>query len=66
MIQRKRHLAKAITWRFIATLTTFIIAYLVSGDFALGASIASVDVLIKTALYYWHETLWYKTKWGIK
>jgi len=66
MIQRKRHLAKAVTWRFIATLTTFIIAYLVSGNFALGASIASVDVLVKTGLYYWHETLWYKTKWGIK
>jgi uncharacterized membrane protein len=66
MIQKKRHLAKAITWRAIATTTTFLIAYAVSDSFALGASIASFDVLLKTALYYWHERLWYKTRWGVE
>jgi len=66
MIQKKRHLAKAITWRFISSLTTFIIAYMITGDFGLGVSITSVDIIIKIILYYNHERLWYKTKWGIK
>ena len=66
MIERKRHLAKAVTWRFIATTTTFLIAFVVSDDITLGASIATADVIIKTVLYYWHERTWYKTKWGTK
>lgn len=65
-MQKKRHLAKAVTWRFISSLTTFIIAYMVSGDFGLGVSITSIDVVVKIILYYCHERSWYRTKWGIK
>ncbi len=50
----RRHLAKAITWRVIASLTTFIIGWQVTGDLNFGMVIGAVDVVIKIALYYFH------------
>jgi uncharacterized membrane protein len=69
-IERKRHLAKTLTWRVLATTDTFLIAWLITGkvDLAAGiAGIAGIEVLTKMILYYWHERLWYKhIKFGVK
>ena len=62
-----RHLAKAVTWRIIASITTAIIA-LGFGlpPKAIGA-IFIADLIIKFAMYYAHERLWYKyIKFGVK
>ena len=58
----KRHLAKTLTWRFIATTDTIIIAYLISGDLNSGLKIGGIEVLTKMILYYSHERIWFKTK----
>ena len=58
----KRHLAKTLTWRFIATTDTIIIAYLISGDLNSGLKIGGIEVLTKMILYYLHERIWFKTK----
>ena len=69
-IERKRHLAKTLTWRVLATTDTFLIEWLITGkvDLAAGiAGIAGIEVLTKMILYYWHERLWYKhIKFGVK
>lgn len=66
-IERKRHLAKAFTWRVLATTDTFIIAWIITGQVNWAAGIASVEVSTKTILYYWHERVWYKhIKLGVK
>ena len=49
---------KTLSWRFVATATTFLIAYLMTGDFALGASIAAIEFWAKMVLYYLHERVW--------
>jgi uncharacterized membrane protein len=66
-VTRKRHLAKAITWRVTGTLDTMLIGWLVTGSIELGALIGGVEVLTKTVLYYLHERLWYKhINFGVK
>ena len=66
-IDKKRHLAKAFTWRVLATTDTFIIAWIITGQVNWAAGIASLEVLTKTILYYMHERVWYKhIKFGVR
>ena len=59
-----RSILKAITWRLIATFTTFVLAYLIfqnSGceDVLQKSSIvAGLELFIKLLLYYLHERAW--------
>lgn len=62
--KRRRHLVKALTWRAVGTLDTFVITYLVSGSVNLGATISGTELLTKTILYYWHERIWYGCKYN--
>ena len=64
-VKPKRHLAKALTWRVVASLTTFIIGWVVTGDLDFGMAIGAADVLIKIALYYFHERAWYHFQFGV-
>ena len=55
---QKRTLAKTMTWRITASLTTFIIAWILTGDLVIGAYIGSIDAIAKMFLYYFHERIW--------
>ena len=61
----RRHLAKAITWRIVASITTFIIGWMVTGSLDFGMAIGAADVIIKILLYYFHERLWYHSNYGV-
>lgn len=65
----KRHLAKTITWRIIASSTTFILAYLFFHDDESAVEkatyVAVAETIIKMALYYFHERAWYKSSFGV-
>jgi len=61
---RKRTFVKTISWRAIATIVSFIVAYIVSNDLTIASSIASMQVLIHTLLYYIHERVCCKMLWG--
>jgi uncharacterized membrane protein len=65
MVQKKRHIAKALTWRLVGTLDTFILAWVLTGSIQLGAAFSGIEVVTKTFLYYLHERLWYNFKWGV-
>jgi len=56
----KRRIYKTITWRIIATILTFIIAWYITGDPLSGITISMLDFLSKTLTYYWHEAVWDK------
>lgn len=62
---RIRHIAKTITWRILATLTTIILAWVISGDPWIGLSVGGYEFFIKMALYYLHERMWYKANLGL-
>jgi uncharacterized membrane protein len=55
---RKKSLSKAISWRVLATLTTMIISYFITGRIAYALSIGSLEFVFKIVLYYFHERLW--------
>ncbi|AZQ57365.1 DUF2061 domain-containing protein [Maribacter sp. MJ134] len=59
-----RSVAKAVSWRIIGTLDTLLISYLLTGEVAIAASIASIDFVTKMFLYFFHERLWNKINWG--
>ena len=66
MVERKRHLAKAVTYRAFGSVGTAVIAYVVTRDARVGASIGLLDSVAKIGLYYLHERLWYRVKWGVR
>ena len=62
-----RSLAKAISWRIIASATTFVIFYFTAGGkVALEVITAAVGVELvsKMAIYYVHERVWANVYWG--
>ncbi len=59
-----RSIAKAVSWRVIGTIDTLVVSYILTGEMALATSIASVDFLTKLVLYFFHERIWNKIKWG--
>ena len=59
-----RSIVKALSWRIVGTADTLIVSYILTGKIALAASIASVDFLTKLVLYFFHERVWNKIKWG--
>ena len=62
-VSPKRHLAKAVTWRIIASIVTASIAlYFGLPQKAVGAVFVA-DLIIKFVLYYVHERVWNRIKW---
>ena len=59
-VEKKRHLAKTLTWRVLATSDTFLIAWLITGEINWAGAIAGVEVITKMILYYVHERVWYR------
>ena len=43
--QTKRSIIKTITWRITASLDTFIIAWVITGDWKMGSTIAGIEVI---------------------
>ena len=60
---QKRTIAKTMTWRITASLTTFLIAWILTGDILVGASIGSIEAITKIFLYYFHERIWTNIGW---
>jgi len=59
-VSAKRHLAKAVTWRIIASITTALIAYMFGLPPKAIGLVFAADLVIKFVLYYLHERVWYK------
>ena len=54
----RRSVAKAASWRTLATVDTFLISWLITGRAATAGGIAATEVLTKVALFYLHERGW--------
>jgi uncharacterized membrane protein len=64
MAQRRRHLLKALSYRVLGSLFAFLLAYLLSNNLKFSLGLLSLDAVGKIALYYAHERVWDKVKWG--
>ena len=65
-MRRRRHIAKAITWRIIGTLDTFVLSWLITKEPLTAGWIAIVELITKTILYYFHERAWGASNLGIE
>tara|TARA_B100000427_G_scaffold81432_2_gene66538 strand:+ start:381 stop:887 length:507 start_codon:yes stop_codon:yes gene_type:complete len=63
---KKRSLYKAITYRIIGSLDTFIISTFIIKSAKLGGGVAIAEIITKPILYYIHERIWDKQKIGNK
>jgi uncharacterized membrane protein len=59
-ISKLRHFAKTITWRIIASLSTFALAYIFFGDISKATELMAVEIILKMTLYYFHERIWFR------
>lgn len=57
---RVTRIKRAISSRFISTIITTTVGWLVTGDPLIGLSIGAFDTFIKLVTYYIHESLWEK------
>ena len=66
-VDKKRHIAKTISYRVISTLIGFLIMWAISGSIKVGAAFGVAEIVYKPIQYYLHERMWYKyIKFGLK
>ena len=51
-------LAKAFSWRIVATVTTAAIAYVITGEIDTALLIGGTEFFLKIGIFYAHERLW--------
>lgn len=67
IVDKKRHMAKTISYRVISTLIGFLIMWWISGSIEIGVSFGVVELIYKPVQYYLHERMWYRfIKYGLK
>lgn len=59
-----RSVIKGITWRIIGTLDTIFLSWLFTGDISSALKIGAIEVVTKIFLFYLHERVWLKMKFG--
>jgi adenylylsulfate kinase len=53
-----RSIAKAISWRIVATLTTMLLVFAFTGNLVISSGVGLVELVTKIAIYYVHERVW--------
>ncbi len=61
----RRSVAKAISWRIFASIITSLIAWLLTGHFDVAWKIGVLDGMTKLVVYFLHERLWARVKFGL-
>lgn len=59
-----RSIVKTISWRITGTIDTMVISFFITGNLTMALSIGSVEVFTKMILYFGHERIWNKIKFG--
>ena len=59
-----RSLAKTMSWRIVATIATFVVTYIITGELRTSTIVAIVVTILNTVLYFAHERAWDHFIWG--
>ena len=65
-VSRTRSILKTISWRVVGTLDTIALGWFITGDPTVGLKVGGLELITKFILYYIHERLWLKNKYGTK
>jgi len=60
----KRIMVKAISWESISLVLTFLIAWLIFDELIVCGIFAVISFVVKIVVYYIHEQVWSKVKYG--
>jgi len=67
MVEKKRHIAKTISYRLLSSIIGFIIVYFSTNSLKIGVTFTIAELVYKPIQYYIHERVWYKwIKYGLK
>jgi uncharacterized membrane protein len=59
-----RSFVKGISWRITGTIDTIVISWFVTRKLSFAFTIGFIEVFTKVFLYYFHERLWERIKFG--
>ena len=59
-----RSVLKGFTWRLVATFSTIVISYLITGETDIALKIGAIEFFAKIAVYYLHERMWLRIPFG--
>ncbi|MFQ3169180.1 MAG: putative membrane protein [Limisphaerales bacterium] len=59
-----RSAVKGFTWRLVATFTTILIVYFVTGEQSKALQIGAIEFVTKFVVYYFHERAWVRISFG--
>jgi uncharacterized membrane protein len=59
-----RSVVKGVTWRILGTIDTMVIALIITGEPINAITIGGLEVFTKVGLFYLHERVWGRLKWG--
>lgn len=62
---RKRSMAKSILWRFVCIVVSIVTSFLLTARWDIAVAIGGIYNVITMILYYFHERIWNRVKWGI-
>ena len=62
----KRHLAKTISYRIMATSITVSTAFLLGINLQVSALLGLGEILVKPIIYFFHERIWYRLRFPKK
>jgi uncharacterized membrane protein len=63
-VSHARSLTKAVSWRFFGTLISWIVIFELTHKGKLAFIASGIELVVKIVLYYAHERVWNKVKWG--
>ena len=55
---KKRILFKTLSWRFIGTIDTILLSWIITGNIVFGLKIGATEIFTKMILYFFHERIW--------
>lgn len=61
-----RSIVKAVTYRVIIIISIFIITFITTSKLASALQITGITAITGTIIYYLHERVWSRIKWGRK
>ncbi len=59
-----RSFLKGVTWRMVGTIDTILITFFITGKPISALTIGGFEVFTKIGLFYLHERVWGRLKWG--
>ena len=65
-VSKTRSILKALSWRIVGTLDTMALGWVITGDLTVGLKIGALELVTKFVLYYFHERIWTKARFGTK